>query len=56
MALAAGNPRLASLPATVAEAYYRVRFGGQPLDKPQTDTVEQALAELEQAANRREPS
>jgi hypothetical protein len=38
---------LAPLPALVVEAYYRVRFGGQPLDKAQADAVEHALSQLE---------
>jgi hypothetical protein len=45
-----GDHGLALLPVQVAEAFYRVRFGGAALDKPQGEAVEQALGRLEQAA------
>jgi hypothetical protein len=45
-----GRRRLAGLPGQVAEAFYRVRFGGTALDSPQEKAVEQALRELRQAA------
>jgi protein-glutamine gamma-glutamyltransferase len=41
-----GKNRVAPLPSLVAEAFYLVRFGRQPLDNLQVQTVEQALAEL----------
>jgi hypothetical protein len=40
------DPRLTVLPGFIAEAFYRVRFGRQPLDKCQAQKVEQALGEL----------
>ena len=46
LAAVSGKSRLESLPGVVAEAFYRVRFGRQPLDNLQAQTVEQALAEL----------
>jgi hypothetical protein len=46
VAYAAGQPQLATLPIQVAEAFYRVRFGRLPLDNPQAEAVEHALAEL----------
>jgi hypothetical protein len=46
MAALARQPRLAPLAGRVADAFYRVRFGGLPLDNPQAEAVEQALAEL----------
>ncbi len=41
-----GRSQLQSMPAQVVEAFYRVRFGRLPLDNPQTEAVEHALAEL----------
>jgi hypothetical protein len=38
---------LASLPRRVVEAFYRVRFGGRPLDNLEAKAVEQALCTLE---------
>jgi Flp pilus assembly protein TadB len=38
----------ASLPRRIVDAYYRVRFGNRPLDKHESEAVEQALAALEQ--------
>jgi hypothetical protein len=46
LAAVTGKGRLESLPGVVADAFYRVRFGRQPLDNLQAQTVEQALAEL----------
>ncbi len=43
-----GEQDLAGLPAQVVEAFYRVRFGGIPLDKPRAEAVEQALKQLKQ--------
>ena len=37
----------------IAEAYYRVRFAGEALDKSQADSVEQGLARLERAVRKR---
>lgn len=45
----ADGAELAPLPALVVEAYYRVRFGGETLDKTQADAVEHALSQLERA-------
>ena len=42
----AGTCPLASLPELIADAFYRVRFGLQPLDNSQAQAVEHALAEL----------
>jgi hypothetical protein len=45
--LAAGNGHAAAgLPAEVVAAYYRVRFGGQRLDKTEAEAIEQSLAVL----------
>ena len=41
-----GESRLAALPAMIADAFYRVRFGQMPLDNLQTQAVEQALVEI----------
>ena len=46
LAAAVGPCPLASLPELIADAYYRVRFGRQPLDNSQAQAVEHALAEL----------
>ncbi len=40
---------LARLPRVVVDAFYRVRFGKQRLDRDQTDSIRQALSDLEQA-------
>lgn len=45
--------RLAKLPGEIVEAFYRVRFGGQPLDKQGAEAVEQALAQLDGAISRK---
>jgi len=42
-----GSPQLASQLGLIVDAFYQVRFGHQPLDNPQTETVEQALGQLE---------
>jgi protein-glutamine gamma-glutamyltransferase len=44
-----GREELAALPVAVVDAFYRVRFGGRPLEAAQADDVERALAELEEA-------
>jgi protein-glutamine gamma-glutamyltransferase len=46
LAAIGGKSDFASLPTLVADAFYRVRFGRQPLDNLQAQKVEQALAEL----------
>ena len=46
LALAAGRPELATVPYAVADAFYRVRFGGQPLDNVQAQAVEHAMKQL----------
>jgi len=50
IATSTGEHHLAALPGRVVEAFYRVRFGGTPLDSPQAEEVEQALRQLKQAA------
>jgi hypothetical protein len=40
---------VAGIPRRVAEAFYRVRFGGPPLDSREEQAVEQALRDLEAA-------
>ena len=47
------EPRLTAPPSVIAEAFYRVRFGQQPLDKQQVEAVEQALGELARLGKRR---
>jgi hypothetical protein len=37
---------VAHAPAAIVDAYYRVRFGGDRLDKNETEQIEQALASL----------
>ncbi len=44
-----GDSRLAALPGVVADAFYRVRYGRQPLDSLQAQTVEHAIAQLASA-------
>jgi len=44
-----GDPDLGGLPLVVVEAYYRVRFGGGPLDNVERLAVEQALERLQAA-------
>ncbi|OHB77638.1 MAG: hypothetical protein A2W31_14870 [Planctomycetes bacterium RBG_16_64_10] len=53
--LPAGQP-LASLPRQIADAFYRVRFGQQQLDKDETEAVERALIALEAALRATGPS
>ena len=48
-----GDEQLAAIPARVVEAFYRVRFGGPPLDKQEAEAVEQALVQLESATGKR---
>ena len=48
-----GEPQWAALSATVAQAFYRVRFGRQPLDNIEAEAVEHALAELAACSRRR---
>ena len=51
-----GNSGDASrLPAEIVEAYYRVRFGGDALDKSEIETVERALAQLAPAVSQAHP-
>ncbi|MEX0937383.1 MAG: DUF3488 and transglutaminase-like domain-containing protein [Pirellulales bacterium] len=52
----AASPELraaAPLPRQLVEAFYRVRYGGRPLDKQEAQAVEQALSELEAALTSR---
>jgi hypothetical protein len=44
--------RLAALPGRVVSAFYRVRFGGRTLDRPESEAVEDALTQLELALGR----
>ena len=46
LALLGHDPQLGRLPGVVAEAFYHVRFGGQPLDSLQAQAVEHAIQEL----------
>jgi transglutaminase-like putative cysteine protease len=46
LALDTDDWRLAPLPGIVADAFYRVRFGGRPLDNPQIQAVEQAIQKI----------
>ncbi len=55
LAQRAGDPRVALLPVRVAEAFYRVRFGGATLDKQEREAVEQALSQLERAPRANTP-
>jgi transglutaminase-like putative cysteine protease len=48
IAASPGGRDLAEIPAQIVEAFYRVRFGGVPLDKPQSEAVELALKRLKQ--------
>ena len=47
IAAATGRQDCAALPGQLVDAYYRVRFGGLPLDNPQREAVEHGLAQLE---------
>jgi transglutaminase-like putative cysteine protease len=47
-----GLSAVASAPLAVAEAFYRVRFGCRQLDKREVEAVEQALTNLNEAAER----
>ncbi len=44
--------RLSPLPGRIVTAFYRLRFGGHTLDKPEAEAVEQALTELEVVLDR----
>jgi transglutaminase-like putative cysteine protease len=46
LASLSGENRLAALPATIADAFYRVRFGQMPLDNLQSRAIERALVEI----------
>lgn len=49
LAQATGQDALAAIPSQIAEAFYRVRFGGLTLDPAQTAAIEASLAQLEDA-------
>jgi len=49
LAESGGVKQIASLPRSIAESFYRVRFGGQPLTAAEAVRVESALRELEAA-------
>ena len=46
---------LAGLPATIADAFYQVRFGGRPLDGDRAEAIAEALLALERADWKKEP-
>jgi hypothetical protein len=46
LAQESGEPRWTALAEVIVRAFYRVRFGGQPLDNTEAKAVEHALAEL----------
>ena len=46
LARESGEPQWTAMSEVVADAFYRVRFGRQPLDNRQSEAVEHALAEL----------
>jgi len=46
LARQSGEPHWTGLPLVVADAFYRVRFGRQPLDNPDSQAVEHVLGEL----------
>lgn len=47
---------VAQLPKSVVAAYYRVRFGGDRLDKNEIDAIEQSLAQIERGIATRSKS
>ena len=49
-----GDPQLADLPRLVVKAFYQVRFGDTPLDKSQTEAVEEALKYLRRGVELRQ--
>ena len=53
LARQSGEPQWMAMSEAVAEAFYRVRFGRQPLDNRQAEAVEHALAELAACRRRR---
>ncbi|MGA2796661.1 MAG: DUF3488 and transglutaminase-like domain-containing protein [Thermoguttaceae bacterium] len=46
LAVGSGESGLQLMPLSVAEAFYKVRFGRLPLDNTQSEAVEQALARI----------
>ena len=48
-----GRQDLAAVPGRIVDAFYRVRFGGLPLDNPRREAVEHGLAELETRRRRK---
>jgi transglutaminase-like putative cysteine protease len=46
LAAISGASNMTLLPARVADAFYRVRFGRLPLDSTESEAVEQALAQI----------
>lgn len=46
---------VADLPLGVVDAFYRLRFAGRGLDRPELETLEQSLARLEAALRAAEP-
>ena len=51
LALLGNDPQLGGLGGVVAEAFYRVRFGRQPLDSVQAQAVEHAIEKLARASH-----
>jgi transglutaminase-like putative cysteine protease len=49
LALTSGNPEWPILVRVVADAFYRVRFGGEPLDNSQAEKVEQVIQNLSES-------
>jgi hypothetical protein len=43
------RPAVKNLPGKITEAYYQLRFGGRELTVSEEDSINQALAQLEQA-------
>jgi hypothetical protein len=50
------EPASSKLPGEIVAAYYRVRFGGDRLDKNETAAIEQDLAELTRAVREKNRS
>jgi hypothetical protein len=54
IAASTGQRDLGELPPQIVEAFYRVRFGGMSLDRPQAEAVELALKRLKQTVGSRQ--
>jgi transglutaminase-like putative cysteine protease len=53
IAESAGQAQTAELPVGIADAFYQVRFGGIALERPQRESVEQALNQLDKLVDGR---